>query len=93
MFQWQQADALASTAHYCLAPITFDGKLVVGSDSALLGDANGDGIVDVADITAIASYILGQVPTGFNTDNADANQDGEIDVADITATAGIILGN
>ena len=57
------------------------------------GDANNDGVVDVADITAIASYILGSVPTGFNTDNADANGDSTIDVADITATASIILGN
>ena len=57
------------------------------------GDANGDGSVDVADITAIASYILGEVPTGFNTDNADVNGDTVIDVADITGTASIILGN
>ena len=59
----------------------------------LKGDANGDGVVDVADITAIASYILGDAPAGFNTDNADANGDGVVDVADITATASIILGN
>ena len=55
------------------------------------GDANCDEVVDVADITAIASYILGQTPAKFSEDNADANKDGAIDVADITATAGIIL--
>ena len=59
----------------------------------LKGDANGDSVVDVADITAIASYILGTTPEGFNADNADANSDTVIDVADITATASIILGN
>ena len=57
----------------------------------LKGDANNDGIVDVADITAIAAYILGSVPANFNADNADANSDSNIDVADITATAAIIL--
>ena len=57
------------------------------------GDANNDGIVDVADITAIASFILGTTPEAWNQTNADANNDGNIDVADITATAGIILGN
>ena len=57
------------------------------------GDANEDGVVDVADITAIASYILGNTPTPFSAKNADANGDGAIDVADITAVAGIILGN
>ena len=61
--------------------------------TGLKGDANGDGVVDVADITAIAGYILGEIPTGFNSDNADANSDSVIDVADITATASIILGN
>ena len=58
----------------------------------LLGDANGDGKVDVSDITTIASYILGNHPEGFCFDNADANEDGKIDVADITTTASIILG-
>ena len=56
------------------------------------GDANNDGIVDVADITAIAAHILGQTPEAWNAENADANGDGTIDVADITAVAGIILG-
>lgn len=55
------------------------------------GDANTDGTIDVADITAIASYILGNTPIPFNTSNADVDNDGDITVADITATAGIIL--
>lgn len=56
-----------------------------------LGDANDDGVVDVADITAIASYILGKTPTSWNKENADANEDKVIDVADITTTASFIL--
>ena len=60
--------------------------------SALYGDANCDGKVDVADITTIASYLLGEKPTAWSRENADANKDGEIDVADITATAMIIMG-
>lgn len=58
----------------------------------LLGDANGDGTVDVSDITAIASYILGRSPSNFVKRNADVNEDGYIDVSDITGTAAIILG-
>ena len=58
------------------------------------GDANVDGVIDVADITAIAAEILGTGHDGskFNAKNADVNNDGAIDVADITATATIILG-
>ena len=69
---------------HAVGPINYNG---------LTGDANGDGSVDVSDITAIAAYILGNEPDGFNAANADANGDGSIDVADITATAGIILAN
>ena len=68
---------------------TVDIDLVNGP--ILRGDANGDKVIDVADITTIASYILGTTPEGFKKNNADANGDGKIDVADITATAGIIL--
>ena len=70
-----------------------EGVLKVVKKEILLGDANGDGIVDVADITAIAAYILGDAPENFNEQNADANEDGQIDVADITKTAAIILQN
>ncbi|MDO5447547.1 MAG: lamin tail domain-containing protein, partial [Prevotellaceae bacterium] len=55
------------------------------------GDVNGDGVIDVADITSLASYILGTPGDDFIIENADVNQDGAIDVADITATAEIIL--
>ena len=54
-------------------------------------DANLDGVVDVADITAVASYILGTTPSRWSLSNADANGDEVIDVADITAAANIIL--
>ena len=66
-----------------------------GLVALLLGDANGDGEIDVADITAIAAYILApktlKAEQAFNNRNADVNQDGVIDVADITATAAYIL--
>lgn len=58
----------------------------------MAGDANNDGKVDVADITTIASFILGTTPEPFNKDNADVDGDGEITVSDITKTAAIILG-
>ena len=64
-----------------------------GSYGLLLGDANADEVIDVADITAVAAYILGDDgQDSFNAVNADANQDGTIDVADITSIAAIILG-
>ena len=32
----------------------------------LLGDVNGDGNLDVADVTSLISYILGENPNPFN---------------------------
>lgn len=64
---------------------------VMLSSDTLLGDANKDGVVDVADITAIAAYILGFSPSPFSMTNADVDSDGAITIADITGTAGIIL--
>ena len=57
--------------------------------TALRGDANGDGEINVNDITKLASIIL----TGEEyTEAADANADGTINVNDITAIAEMILG-
>lgn len=55
------------------------------------GDANDDGVVSVADLSLIASYILGDSSTEINKDNADVNDDGEITVADLSAIASMIL--
>ncbi|MDO5446257.1 MAG: dockerin type I repeat-containing protein [Prevotellaceae bacterium] len=55
------------------------------------GDANLDTNVDVADITTVASHILGNTPSDFLKDAADANNDKTIDVADITTIATMIL--
>ena len=41
---------------------------------ALLGDANGDGQINVNDITTIAAYILNGTAENFVFDNADANR-------------------
>lgn len=58
----------------------------------LMGDVNGDGKVSVADLTIMASLILGEELKNFNTATADMNKDGVISVADLSALASKILG-
>ena len=55
---------------------------------AIPGDVNGDGDVNVVDITALIDVIMNDI-----TDNprADVNGDGHIDVVDITALIDIIM--
>ena len=55
------------------------------------GDANGDGNLTVADLTAIAHHVTGNTPNGFSETAADANQDGLVNVADYTAVAHLLL--
>lgn len=57
----------------------------------VVGDATGDGVVDVRDYIAIANYILGDIPEGFNEKAADVNSDGVIDVSDYIGVANLIL--
>ena len=52
-----------------------------------LGDANGDGQVNVADLIAIAHHILGHTPVEFSFKGADANRDFRVNVADYIAVA------
>ena len=55
----------------------------------LRGDVNGDGEVDVLDITALIDVIMND---GVNP-RADVNEDGEINVMDITALIDIIMNS
>ena len=49
----------------------------------LKGDANGDGVVNDADVKDVASHIMGKTPKGFNKDAADVNNDNKVNAADI----------
>jgi hypothetical protein len=57
---------------------------------SILGDANGDGTIDVSDVVGIVNYILGKPSDTFNLTNADANNDGQILVDDAVETINII---
>ena len=54
----------------------------------ILGDVNGDGAIDVADISAIISVMAGSA----TYPEADVNGDGEVDVADISNVISIMAG-
>ena len=56
------------------------------------GDVDGSGLVDVSDVTAIISHILGKTPEGFDATAADADGNGLVNVTDVTHVIAIILG-
>ncbi len=60
--------------------------------SYLLGDADSDVSVDVADYTITALHILSRNPEHFYSDAADVNDDNNINVADLIGITNIGLG-
>jgi hypothetical protein len=58
----------------------------------LMGDVNNDGIINVTDVSAIISHILGKQDEAFDASVADLNNDGVINVTDVSAVINIILG-
>ena len=56
----------------------------------LLGDANGDGKVDIADVTAVINNIKGQTPAHFQPKAANVNKDEIINIGDVTGVINII---
>ncbi len=62
-----------------------------GSD-VIIGDANGDGKVNVNDVVTTVNHILEKENTLFVFEAADVNEDNEIDVTDVVGIVNIILG-
>ena len=65
---------------------------IVKLPDVLLGDANGDGDVDISDVVAVVNYILNDGASGnFVIENADVNGDGTVDISDVVGIVNIIL--
>jgi len=62
--------------------------LIIDTITALPGDANGDGVINVLDITKVKRIILG---VDAETPGADVNQDGKINALDITMLENLIM--
>lgn len=56
------------------------------------GDANGDGEINIADINAIISILLGDFANYDTRQRSDVNQDNEINIVDVNALIDHLLG-
>lgn len=57
----------------------------------LLGDANGDGRVNIADIMVVINYVIGKNPKVIKLIRSDVNIDRTINVSDVMGIVSIIL--
>jgi hypothetical protein len=59
--------------------------------TALRGDANGDGEVNVGDLVSVSNYMAGD--GSVSKEAADVNEDGEVNVGDMVVISNIMSGN
>lgn len=62
----------------------------LSGDTGLKGDVNGDGRVNVSDVSALINMILGI--TAMDQTRADINGDNRVNVSDVSALINLILG-
>lgn len=79
-----------STLSECMAPVPDIPALP--ETETLYGDVNGDGMVNVLDLIAIVTYIMGGSPDPFDLEAADLNGDGIVNILDVVFNVNIILG-
>lgn len=68
---------------------TIDGVAI--DTNGLLGDVNGDGLVNITDVVLLVEHILNIENPSFIRENADINSDNTINITDATLLVNIIL--
>ena len=58
----------------------------------LIGDVNGDGFVNVTDVSIAVDYVLNGNTEFIILENADMNEDGDVNITDISALVNLVLG-
>jgi len=75
------ADLLTATAYV----------INTASSNVLMGDVNGDKLVDISDVTTLIDYVLGGNVSPFVREAADLTGDGLVDISDVTALIDLVL--
>ena len=57
------------------------------------GDVDGDGLVDIVDVSTLISIILGESADAQTRARCDVDNDGYVDISDVSSLIDIVLGN
>jgi hypothetical protein len=82
----KQFTCLLLTASLMLIGMTLSQAQDVDFDPLHASDVNADGIVNILDLTFVATY-FGETPIGNQPSAPDANKDGTVDILDLTLVA------
>ena len=72
-------------------PKKYNGSAWVELTASTRGDVDGDGNVNISDVTALIDYLLSGNATGVNVTAADCDQDGNVNISDVTALIDYLL--
>ena len=65
--------------------------VVISKPTVTRGDVNGDGSVNISDVTVLIDYLLNGNTSGVNISAADCNQDGSVNIGDVTVLIDYLL--
>ena len=57
------------------------------------GDVDGDGHINISDVTALIDYLLSSDASSINLTGADVDGDGKVTISDVTVLIDMILSN
>ncbi|MCH5178349.1 MAG: dockerin type I repeat-containing protein [Prevotellaceae bacterium] len=77
---------------YTITALTKNVSINAIFEEDVVGDVNGDGVVSVADVNALYSYIIDGENSGYTAEVVDVNGDGSVTTADVVAIYEIIAG-
>ena len=72
-------------------PKKYNGSAWVDMTASTRGDVNGDGSVNISDVTALIDYLLTGNASGISLSGADCNQDSSVNISDVTALIDYLL--
>ena len=87
----EDAAVKASHAYFTAAIAQGDQLTSIPIRVGLLGDVNGDGLVNITDVVLLVDYVLGINDPSFIKANADINADDSINILDATLLVNIIM--
>ena len=61
-------------------------------NAGLRGDVNGDGSVNISEVTALIDFLLSGNASGINLSSADCDQDSSVNISDVTSLIDYLLG-
>ena len=85
-------EVTTQTNKYQVRNVTAD-YLPYLDEEPLLGDVNGDGQVNISDVTLFVNSMMTETLENLVIENADINRDGFINISDVTALINMILSS